>query len=132
MPAHISPTSGIQIMCQPRSIRQKAEKANTHSQKVIRIDEHIKVKNIWATVGHTMLLLDDKKNILQGGWLTDNILFAAEQLLVNSSLLCQVLQDPSLQQSLIFEVQKNKEFMQCLNMGIKGYCVICSMQGRHV
>ena len=81
MPAHISPTSGIQIMCQPRSIRQKAEKANTHSQKVITIDEHIKVKNIWATVGHTMLLLDDKKNILQGGWLTNNILFAAEQLL---------------------------------------------------
>ena len=63
-----------------------------------------------------MLLLNDKVDILQGKWLTDNILFSAEQLLHQQFPAISGLQDPYLQRTLTFEVQKNKEFVQCLNM----------------
>ena len=55
------------------------------------------------------------------GWLDEysDILFAAEQLLhqfpANSGL-----KDPRLQQIMAFDVQKNKEFVQCLNLGRLG------------
>ena len=97
------------------------------SQEVITVDDHLKVKNLWVKVGCTMLLLDDKVDILQGKWLTDNILFSAEQLLHQQFPAISGLQDPNLQRTLTFEVQKNKEFVQCLNMGGNHWITVSSV-----
>ena len=95
--------------------------ADTCSQEVKTVDDH---EEVWVTVGSTMLFLEDKADILRGKCLTDNILFAAQQLLHQQFPAISGLQDPCLQQTLTFEEQKNRDFVRCLN--VRG-----NMKGNH-
>ena len=59
-------------------------------------------------------------------WLTDNTVFAAEQLL-NQQHPLSGLQDPCLQQVRTFAIQGNNEFVQCLIVGGNHWITISSV-----
>ena len=59
----------------------------------------------WVKIGITSLLEDDKKLLTACSWLTDNIMFAALQLLHQQHLDISGLQDPALQITHTFDVQ---------------------------
>lgn len=85
---------------------------NVDEQKVTSDDIHV-----WIKIGITPLLQNDKKILTGRGWLTDNIIFAAMQLLHQQHPHISGLQNPILQLTRTFDVQGSKEFVQCLNMG---------------
>lgn len=94
---------------------------------VIVVDEGSDVPNLWVTIGQTMLCMDDKNTVLENGWLTDNIVFAAEQLLYQQHPYISGLQDPCLQLTRTFDVQGSREFIQCLNMSGNHWITISSV-----
>ena len=96
-------------------------------EEVIVVDEKSVVPNLWVTIGQTMLLVDDKDTLLRNRWLTDNIVFAAEQLLHQQHPSISGLQDPSLQLTHTFDVQGSREFIQCLNMSGNHWITVSSV-----
>ena len=86
-------------------------------EEVVNVDEQKVAPSIpWVKIGITSLLEDDKKLLTGCGWLTDNIMFAALQLLHQQHPDISGLQDPALQITRTFDVQGSREFIQCLNM----------------
>ncbi len=59
--------------------------------------------------------IEEKKILLDGGWLSDNLITAVQRLLKDSNPHIGGLQSPILGETLTFEVQKGK-FVQVLNV----------------
>ena len=72
---------------------------------------------MWRVIGETTLQLEDKTLIESGEWLTDQIIFAAQQLLKMRHPLVSGLQNTVLQYTKTLEVQSRKEFIQILHAG---------------
>ena len=82
---------------------------------------------MWVKIGQTLLFTNDQNILLKNMWLTDNIVFAAEQLLNQQHPYISGLQDPCLQQVRTFAIQGNKEFVQCLIVGGNHWITISSV-----
>ena len=72
--------------------------------------------SVWIKVGESVLHKEDKVVLSNNGWLTDNIIHAAQQLLKQSHPHISGLQNPILQKTKTFDVQRNLDFVQCLNI----------------
>ena len=72
--------------------------------------------SVWIKVGESVLHKEDKVVLSNNGWLTDNIVHAAQQLLKQSHPHISGLQNPILQKTNTFDVQRNLDFVQCLNI----------------
>ena len=83
--------------------------------------EKVKLPNL------TLLFTNDQNILLKNMWLTDNIVFAAEQLLNQQHPYISGLQDPCLQKVRTFAIQGNKEFVQCLIVGGNHWITISSV-----
>ena len=67
-------------------------------EEVVNVDKQKVTPSIpWVKIGITPLLEDDKKLLTGCGWLTDDIMFAALQLLHQQHPDISGLQDPALQ-----------------------------------
>lgn len=100
-----------------------------HAVGEILVDEkeNVKVNDEWVKIGETTLLHADLKIITGNQWLTDNIIFAAQQLLHQQHPYISGLQDPALQLTRTFDVQGSREFIQCLNMGKNHWITISTV-----
>ena len=72
--------------------------------------------SVWIKVGESVLHKEDKVVLSNNGWLTDKIVHAAQQLLKQSHPHISGLQNPILQKTNTFNVQRNLDFVQCLNI----------------
>ena len=72
--------------------------------------------SVWIKVGESVLHEEDKVVLSNNGWLTDNIVHAAQQLLKESHPHISGPQYPILQKTNTFDVQRNLDFVQCLNI----------------
>ena len=91
---------------------------------IMVVDDVTELPNVWVTIGETLLFINA---LLENRWLTDNIEFAAEQLLHQQHPYISGLQDPSLQQIHSLDIQGRREFVQCLFMGGNHWITISSV-----
>ena len=91
------------------------------------VDDGTELPNVWVTIGEMLLFINDKNTLLENRWLTDNIVFAAEQLLHHQHPYISSIQDPSLQQIRSLDIQGRREFVQCLFMGRNHWFTIASV-----
>lgn len=71
--------------------------------------------------------MKDREIIEDGDWLSDNIIFAAEQLLRQQYPQISGLQDPSLQMIQLLPVMGTKEFIQILHSGSNHWITISTV-----
>lgn len=71
--------------------------------------EKVELPNLWVKIGQTLLFTNDQNILLKNMWLTDNIVFACEQLLNQQHPYISGLQDPCLRKyvHLLFKVTKS-------------------------
>ena len=79
-------------------------------------------------IGSSLLYASDK-NVIEDpkGWLTDEIMYCAQQLLKNKYPHISGLQCSSLQLTRTFDVHASKEFIQCLNLGGSHWITLSSI-----
>ena len=112
--------------CHPgRTCSNKCTGIDSNEEGIV--DENITVRHLWVTIENTMLLLKDRSILLNGEWLMDNIIFAAEQLLLRQHPHISGLQDPSLQLTHTFDVHGSNEFVQILNLGRSHWITVSSI-----
>ena len=79
-------------------------------------EEETPVEKVWTTIGETTLLEEEKSILMNREWLNDKIIKAGMHLLKTAFPYICGFQDPMLQVTNTFNIQKITEFIQCLNV----------------
>lgn len=113
--------------CHPgRSCGNTCRNSKPADDKIV-VDEVEEKNDGWIKIGLTRLFEQDKNLLTGGDWLTDNIIFAAQQLLHQQNPQISGLQDPALAMTRTFAVQGSQEFVQCLNMSDNHWITISTV-----
>ncbi|KAL5484188.1 hypothetical protein EMCRGX_G020641 [Ephydatia muelleri] len=86
---------------------------------------------VWTTIGETTLLEEDKNVLMNGGWLNDKIIYAGMQLLQAAFPHLSGFQNPILQVTNCFDIQRSTEFIQCLNVAGMHWITIATVGCTH-
>jgi hypothetical protein len=84
-------------------------------------------ESVWVWVGDTKLTQDDKKILTSGEWLTDNHIHAAQVLLKQQYPHISGLHHPILHRTKTYDVLKDQEFVQCVNLGSNHWITISTV-----
>ena len=82
---------------------------------------------IWTTVGRTELTIHDRNVLVSLKWLNDKHMHAAQQLLKKQHPHVGGLQNILLQSMGTFDIQKNCEFVECLNLGSSHWITVSTI-----
>ena len=85
--------------------------------------------NTWLTIRGVKLAKDDERTLIEGKWLNDKIVHAAQLLMKNDDDLLPIggLQDPILGKTLTFDTEPG-EIVQILNSGGNHWIAISTVQ----
>ena len=86
---------------------------------------------MWTTIGETTLLEENKNVLMNGGWLNDKIIYAGMQLLQAAFPHLSGFQNPILQVTNCFDIQRSTEFIQCLNAAGMHWITIATVGCTH-
>ena len=86
---------------------------------------------MWTTIGETTLLEEDKNVLMNGGWLNDKIIYAGMQLLQAAFPHLSGFQNPILQVTNCFDIQRSTKFIQCLNVAGMHWITIATVGCTH-
>eukprot|EP00731_Ephydatia_muelleri_P021358 Em0013g1085a len=106
----------------------EAELSCLSSEEETGISSGVKV---WTTIGETTLLEEDKNVLINGGWLNDKIINAGMQLLQAAFPHLAGFQNPILQVTNCFDIQRSTEFIQCLNVAGMHWITIATVGCTH-
>ena len=106
----------------------EAELSCLSSEEETGISSGVKV---WTTIGETTLLEEDKNVLMNGGWLNDKIIYAGMQLLQAAFPHLSGFQNPILQVTNCFDIQRSTEFIQCLNVAGMHWITIATVGCTH-
>lgn len=81
----------------------------------------------WTLIEDITLYASDKRILEVGGWLTDKMMHAAQQLLKSKHPNISGLQSTLLQLTMTFDVHCGKEFVQCLNLSGNHWITVSSI-----
>ena len=81
---------------------------------------------VWTTIGETALL-EEENILMNGGWLNDKIIYAGMQLLQAAFPHLAGFQNPILQVTNCFDIQRSTEFIQCLNVAGMHWIIIATV-----
>ena len=99
----------------------------TEKSSVVSSHSVSTVSSVWVSTPLYTLMVEKKKEILSpAGWLSDTVITAAQQLILQQFPLMAGLQDPAVHQSLSFEVLRG-EFVQIIIVGGCHWCTISNV-----
>ena len=89
------------------------------------IPEPFSPEEKWMAVGQTILLKKDETDLMAGEWLNDRHIHAAQQLLQKQYSHISGFQQPVLQLTRTYDIQKGKEFIQIFHAN-DNHCITIS------
>ncbi|KAL5506352.1 hypothetical protein EMCRGX_G007973 [Ephydatia muelleri] len=103
--------------CHPnRTCVNSHQEASETEPLSLSTEEETPVEKVWTTIGETTLLEEEKSILMNRKWLNDKIIKAGMHLLKTAFPHISGFQDPMLQVTNTFNIQKSTEFIQCLNV----------------
>ena len=103
--------------CHPnRTCVNSHQEASETEPLSLSTEEETPVEKVWTTIGETTLLEEEKSILMNREWLNDKIIKAGMHLLKTAFPHISGFQDPMLQVTSTFNIQKSTEFIQCLNV----------------
>eukprot|EP00731_Ephydatia_muelleri_P032821 Em0024g365a len=103
--------------CHPnRTCVNSHQEASETEPLSLSTEEETPVEKVWTTIGETTLLEEEKSILMNREWLNDKIIKAGMHLLKTAFPHISGFQDPMLQVTNTFNIQKSTEFIQCLNV----------------
>ena len=103
--------------CHPnRTCVNSHQEASETEPLSLSTEEETPVEKVWTTIGETTLLEEEKSILMNREWLNDKIIKAGMHLLKTAFPYISGFQDPMLQVTNTFNIQKSTEFIQCLNV----------------
>ena len=103
--------------CHPnRTCVNSHQEASETEPLSLSTEEETPVDKVWTTIGETTLLEEEKSILMNRKWLNDKIIKAGMHLLKTAFPHISGFQDPMLQVTNTFNIQKSTEFIQCLNV----------------